>query len=216
MRQEKETLTQQLLNTIKQKVTLSQELEAWQVGAQYPDLPVVLLNRPDPPAFLRPLPRRTCGRWSVSRWRSMMSPGRKEMAPLDSRGVNPCGWKKTRGKTSFLSSKTFNKTGGGAVSPPLLGSAAGHHSLMSASAALDYIFTWIYMFRIFKWSQTLHQRCSVFTAVKLRRTSSCRRCNAVVNFYPPLCGRISRAGLKLSAFIRPNMLAGQSYLFSYC
>uniref|UniRef100_A0A3P9LZ20 BICD family-like cargo adapter 2 n=1 Tax=Oryzias latipes TaxID=8090 RepID=A0A3P9LZ20_ORYLA len=30
VRQEKETLTQQLLNTIKQKVTLSQELEAWQ------------------------------------------------------------------------------------------------------------------------------------------------------------------------------------------
>lgn len=31
VRQEKESLTQQLLNTIKQKVALSQELEAWQV-----------------------------------------------------------------------------------------------------------------------------------------------------------------------------------------
>lgn len=33
VRQEKETLTQQLLNTIKQKVVLSQELEVWQVSA---------------------------------------------------------------------------------------------------------------------------------------------------------------------------------------
>lgn len=32
VRQEKESLTQQLLNTIKHKVALSQELEAWQVG----------------------------------------------------------------------------------------------------------------------------------------------------------------------------------------
>lgn len=32
VRQEKETLTQQLLNTIKHKVALSQELEAWQVS----------------------------------------------------------------------------------------------------------------------------------------------------------------------------------------
>lgn len=32
VRQEKESLTQQLLNTIKQKVSLSQELEAWQVS----------------------------------------------------------------------------------------------------------------------------------------------------------------------------------------
>lgn len=31
VRQEKESLTQQLLNTIKHKVALSQELEAWQV-----------------------------------------------------------------------------------------------------------------------------------------------------------------------------------------
>lgn len=31
VRQEKESLTQQLLNTIKQKVEMSQELEAWQV-----------------------------------------------------------------------------------------------------------------------------------------------------------------------------------------
>ncbi len=30
--QEKESLTQQLLNTIKHKVALSQELEAWQVS----------------------------------------------------------------------------------------------------------------------------------------------------------------------------------------
>lgn len=32
IRQEKETLTQQLLNTIKHKVKLSQELDAWQVS----------------------------------------------------------------------------------------------------------------------------------------------------------------------------------------
>ena len=32
VRQEKESLTQQLLNTIKHKVVLSQELDAWQVG----------------------------------------------------------------------------------------------------------------------------------------------------------------------------------------
>lgn len=31
VRQEKESLTQQLLNTIKHKVALSQELDAWQV-----------------------------------------------------------------------------------------------------------------------------------------------------------------------------------------
>lgn len=32
VRQEKESLTQQLLNTIKHKVALSQELDAWQVS----------------------------------------------------------------------------------------------------------------------------------------------------------------------------------------
>lgn len=32
VRQEKESLTQQLLNTIQHKVVLSQELDAWQVG----------------------------------------------------------------------------------------------------------------------------------------------------------------------------------------
>lgn len=32
MRQEKDSLTQQLLNTIKHKVVLSQELDAWQVS----------------------------------------------------------------------------------------------------------------------------------------------------------------------------------------
>lgn len=32
VRQEKESLTQQLLNTIKHKVVLSQELDAWQVS----------------------------------------------------------------------------------------------------------------------------------------------------------------------------------------
>lgn len=32
VRQEKDTLTQQLLNTIKHKVLLSQELDAWQVS----------------------------------------------------------------------------------------------------------------------------------------------------------------------------------------
>ncbi|MEQ2191738.1 hypothetical protein XENOCAPTIV_001923, partial [Xenoophorus captivus] len=34
VRQEKESLTQQLLNTIKHKVVLSQELDAWQKGKQ--------------------------------------------------------------------------------------------------------------------------------------------------------------------------------------
>lgn len=47
VRQEKESLTQQLLNTIKHKVALSQELDAWQVGLRlqehdkYPNNPLV-------------------------------------------------------------------------------------------------------------------------------------------------------------------------------
>lgn len=59
VRQEKESLTQQLLNTIKHKVALSQELDAWQVSlggtgkknmAQITGFP---LFRPEPLIFLQ-------------------------------------------------------------------------------------------------------------------------------------------------------------------
>lgn len=45
VRQEKETLTQQLLNTIKHKVALSQELEAWQVSL-FRDVKLVSFGNP--------------------------------------------------------------------------------------------------------------------------------------------------------------------------
>lgn len=115
MRQEKESLTQQLLNTIKHKVALSQELDAWQVSVRVKWFTgrgrtlVFHLNHSC-------CCRRTCGWWSINR----CSRGRRRERGRNSERKTTQGafkeaslwkWREKQGRGFSLSLKTNDGEG---------------------------------------------------------------------------------------------------------